>query len=78
MRRSRGMRIGRRGGGIWRSRRRGRRRGMKRRGRKRGRGRRKKEEGLTGATVGGPKDKTSQNITHITLTSQNKSTYPST
>jgi hypothetical protein len=36
------------------------------------------ERSLAAVTVEGPKDKTSHNMTHITLSSQNKYTYPST
>ena len=39
---------------------------------------RRRRRSLTRATVGGPKHKTSHNMTHITITSQNKSTYPAT
>jgi hypothetical protein len=42
---------------------------MKKRGRRR-RKKKKKKKSLTGATVRGPTDKTSNNMTHITLTSQ--------
>ena len=48
---------------------------MRKRGRRR---RRRKRRSLTGATVRGPKDKTSHNMTLITLSSQSKSTYPAT